>query len=75
MNTDNINIYFAAYMADVYSQLTCNASEEYQSKYITYTYDSETVNTNLPYFLDCMKKGLSTYKALLFFDDYLNETK
>ena len=63
--------YFAAYLWDVKSQLYCNASEEYHEKYITYDYSEEEVDSHLDYFRECMRKGLSGYKALLFFDDYL----
>ena len=62
---------FDIYIEEVRSQLTCNASLEYQSKYITYTYSNEQVNDNKEYFEKCMNHGLSAYKSLLFFDDYL----
>jgi hypothetical protein len=66
---------FGIYMAHVRSQLTCNANDDYKSEFITYTYDNETVDANLPYFLDCMRSGLSAYKALLFFNEYLKDKK
>jgi hypothetical protein len=64
---------FDEYMLDVKSQLDENATEYAKSNYILYTYSNELVDTNLEYFEDCMNKGLSPYKALLFFYDYLNE--
>lgn len=63
---------FDLYMADVRSQLECNATPEYKEKYITYVYSNETIESNLEYFEERMKEGLSAYKALLFFWDYLN---
>jgi hypothetical protein len=64
---------FDEYMLDVKSQLDENATEYAKSNYILYTYSNELVDNNLEYFEDCMNKGLSPYKALLFFYDYLNE--
>lgn len=63
---------FESYFTDVLSQLICNASDEYKSKYITYNYTIEQVQDNKDYFKKCLKNGLSAYKALLFFSDYLN---
>ena len=64
---------FDLYMLDVKSQLDENATEYAKSNYVLYTYSNELVDTNLEYFEDCMNKGLSPYKALLYFYDYLNE--
>jgi hypothetical protein len=36
---------FDKYMEDVYSQLECNASNEYEKMYITFTYSKEEVET------------------------------
>lgn len=63
---------FDEYMADVFSQLDENVSDEYRGTHITYTYSNNLVNNNLDYFEDCMNKRLSSYKALLFFYDYLH---
>ena len=63
---------FESYFADVLSQLTCNASDEYKSTCITYEYTVAEIRNNEDYFKKCLKNGLSAYKALLFFDDYLN---
>jgi hypothetical protein len=62
---------FEDYIKDVKKQLTCNASEDYKNNYITYDYSNEQVKTNLHYFKQSMENGLSAYKALLFFGDYL----
>jgi hypothetical protein len=64
---------FENYMVDVRSQLVDNATEEHKSQHITYTYSNELVNSNLEYFQGCYERGLSAYKALLFFHDFLNE--
>lgn len=57
-------------MDDVYEQLYCNATEEYKSKYITYTYTNEEVKDNLIFFRKMYNKSISAYKSLLFFSDY-----
>ena len=43
-----------------------------KNKYIVYTHTNEAVDSNLDYFERCKEFGLSPYKALLFFNDYLN---
>lgn len=63
---------FEDYILDVKSQLICNASEEYKSKYITYNYSNEDIDNNKNYFYTCYNDNLSAYKALLFFYDFLN---
>ena len=63
---------FESYLQSAKSQLTCNASDEYKSKYITYSYNDEQIDENVDYFKKCFESGLSSYKALLFFFDYLN---
>lgn len=60
------------YIKDVKEQLDCNTSEEYKNQYIIYTYSNEQIDANIDYFKSCMRNSLSAYKALLFFDDYLN---
>ena len=60
------------YIKKVKQQLECNASEEYNSEYIVYTYSNEQIDSNLDYFEKCSKNGLSEYKSLLFFGDYLD---
>lgn len=63
------------YMNAVREQLYCNATESYSNKYVTYTYTNKQVQENAGYFKKCMESNLSPYKALLFFDDFLNELK
>lgn len=53
-------------MEDVYSQLECNASNEYEKMYITFTYSKEEVENNIDYFKRCYNKNISAYKALTF---------
>jgi hypothetical protein len=64
---------FEEYIVDVKSQLDCNASEYHKNNYVTYTYSNEKVDNNLDYFEYCFGTNLSTYKALLFFGDYLTD--
>lgn len=63
---------FQEYMADVREQLECNATDEHKRNYIVYTYSNEVVDSHIEYFKKCLDNGLSGYKALLFFRDYLN---
>ena len=64
---------FKKYMALVKLQLTCNASETYKNHFITYTYSNEEIDSNIVYFRHCFKSNVSSYKALLFFSDYIEE--
>ena len=63
------NCTFEEYLNDIKSQLTCNSPEV---DFITYDYAEQQIDENLDYFKDCWRDGLSGYKALLFFSDYLN---
>lgn len=62
---------FDEFMIGVREQLNCNAESSFKQQYITYGYTNEQVDENLEYFERCMKFGLSPYKSLLFFGDYL----
>jgi len=62
---------FEEYIADVKSQLTCNTSYEERISVGSYNYTEEQVDLHLDYFKDCLSRGLSGYKALLFFSDIL----
>jgi hypothetical protein len=66
-------INFDEYIEDVKSQLDENATDFHKNNYVTYTYSNELIDNNLDYFEDCMNKGLSPYKGLLYFYDYLSE--
>lgn len=63
------------YIEEVKAQLYCNATKEYSSEHITYTYTNKQIYDNLDYFERCEKAELSAYKALLFFWDYLEDRK
>lgn len=62
---------FDLYIEDVKSQLECNATDSFKKEFITYSYSNELVDKNLDYFKKCQLEGLSGYKALLYFSDYL----
>lgn len=64
---------FESYIEKVKEQLYCNASEEYKNTYTTYLYSNQQIENNLEYFEKSMKMGLSPYKALLFFQDHLED--
>ena len=61
---------FEEYIKDAKSQLCCNNNEDVD--YITYNYTEEQIDRNLKHFESCMRHGLSPYKALLFFYDYID---
>ena len=61
------------YIAEVKCCLTCN--NDIYCGFYTFDYSDEQVENNADYFIDCMKRCLSPYKALLFFYDYLQENK
>ena len=46
-------------------------TENYRNNHVTYLCTNEQIESNLDYFRRCMESGLSSYKALLFFNDYL----
>jgi len=70
-----MNCTLEEYLADVKSQLTCNGTYEERLLFVSYDYTEFQIDSNIDYFKDCLTQGLSAYKALLFFNDYLNEEK
>jgi hypothetical protein len=68
-----MNKEFEDYIKRVKEQLVCNATDDYKKSYITYGHSNEKVDSHLGYFRKCMHDGLSEYKALLFFEFYLDE--
>lgn len=64
---------FEQYIKEVKEQLTYNTSDDYKDNHVTYLYSNEQIDDNLEYFKESMKFGLSPYKALLFFQDHLEE--
>jgi len=64
---------FKEYIADVKSQLNCNATDYYKDNYVTYCYTNEQIDNNLAYFERCFESNLSAYKALLFFSDVITK--
>jgi hypothetical protein len=62
---------FEKYIEETKEQLYCNATEDYRNNNVTYLCTNEQIESNLDYFRRCMESGLSSYKALLFFNDYL----
>ena len=61
------------YIQAVKGNLACN--NDVFCGYYTFDYSDDQVDNNAEYFVDCMQRGLSPYKALLFFYDYLQENK
>ena len=61
------------YIQAVKDNLTCN--NDVFCGYYTFDYSDEQIDNNAEYFIECKERGLSPYKALLFFYDYLQENK
>ena len=68
---------FERYLKTLHEHLCCNMTEEQHEKeyFVCYDYTEEQINLNIDYFKNCQEQGLSPYKALLFFYDYLIEQK
>lgn len=66
---------FQTYMERVRSQLECNTDMSKERDYIVFTYSEEQVNQERVYFMRCMRRNLSPYKALTFFHDWLEDQK
>lgn len=74
---------FDEYIVNVKEMLVCNSDdfnfhdnekrdiELTERCYIRYYYNNEEIDENLHYFRNCMNDGLTPYKALLYFDEYL----
>lgn len=65
---------FQTYMENVRSQLTCNNTEE-ERDFIVFDYSQDFINSHRVYFMRSMVAGLSPYKALTFFSDWLEDQK
>ena len=63
-----MNCTYKQYVADLKSQLCCN---DPLPDCISYDYTDDQIDDNSKYFKNCHKRGLSAYKALLFFSDYM----
>jgi hypothetical protein len=64
---------FDDYILKVKSQLVCNADDFQKANHYLYDYTDNQIDENLNYFKGCYREGLSEYKSLLFFHDYLNK--
>lgn len=62
---------FTHYLADVKSQLICNATPEFTSIYTTFDFSEAEVDANHDHFKSCFLRGMSPYYALFFFGEYL----
>ena len=61
----------ASYIANVKSQLFCNASEDYKQMFITYLYHNDDIDNHIEYFERCMQRGMSPHTALTLFYDHI----
>jgi hypothetical protein len=63
-----MDIDFDSYIRKVKGLLSCNTTKEYNDNNLPYTHSNKDIDTNLEYFRECLKDGLSPYKALLYFE-------
>lgn len=72
-----MNITFEEYLDDTKRHLLYYQKEEDKNDttliFSLYDYKYEKILDNKEYFRKCMEDGLSAYKALLFFEDYLEQ--
>jgi hypothetical protein len=61
------------YIKEAKTRLTCN--KEVKKGDTGYIYSNQQIDDNIPYFQEALKDGLSPYKALLYFNDYLKTKK
>ena len=70
-----MNYTLEEYLENTKKHLTYLQTNNESKEYCTFNYTFEEILENKEYFESCLNKGLSTYKALLFFDDYLKKDK
>ena len=70
-----MNYTLEEYLEDTKKHLTYLQTNNELKEYCTFNYTFEEILENKEYFESCLNKELSTYKALLFFDDYLKKDK
>lgn len=67
---------FEDYIKEVKEQLVHNMSRENMlAGHISYNFTDAQIDANLIHFEQCKICGLSAYKALLYFCDYLEDFK
>lgn len=66
-----MDITLTDYIFKVKSHLYCNLTNNERMVEVSYDYTDDDIDKNVDYFCDCLNEGLSPYKALLFFYDYL----
>lgn len=64
---------FKEYIEKVKENLCCNMSDDERKVLVCYEYTDKDIDNNLEYFKDCYDKELSAYKALLYFNDYIEK--
>ena len=70
-----MNYTLEEYLEDTKRHLNYFQTNNEIKEYCTFDYTFEEILENKEYFESCLNKELSTYKALLFFDDYLKKDK
>ena len=64
---------FKEYIEKVKENLCQNMTEDEKSVLICYEFTDDDIDNNLDYFKNCYNQELSAYKALLYFNDYIEK--
>ena len=70
-----MNYTLEEYLEDTKRHLNHFQTDNELKEYYNFDYTFQEILENKEYFESCLNKGISTYKALLFFEDYLKKDK
>ena len=70
-----MNYTLEEYLEDTKRHLNYFQTDDELKEYYNFDYTFQEILENKEYFESCLNKGISTYKALLFFEDYLKKDK
>ena len=68
-----MNYTLEEYLEDTKRHLNHFQTDNELKEYYNFDYTFQEILENKEYFESCLNKELSTYKALLFFEDYLKK--
>ena len=70
-----MNYTLEEYLEDTKRHLNYFQTDNELKEYYNFDYTFQEILENKEYFESCLNKGISTYKALLFFEDYSKKNK
>ena len=70
-----MNYTLEEYLEDTKRHLNHFQTDNELKEYYNFDYTFQEILENKEYFESCLNKGISTYKALLFFEDYSKKNK